>query len=151
MSEAPPFWFKKPGLIAWTLWPISKLYGHIATKRMTRSAKAAADIPVLCIGNFIVGGAGKTPTAIALSRIARDIGLRPGFLSRGYGGNVSAPTIVDAKIHNSRDVGDEPLILFQYAITVVSPDRPSGAKLLQDQGVDIIIMDDGFQLSLIHI
>jgi len=145
MSEAPPFWFGKPGAIAWALAPFGKLYGYIAARRMVAPPKAAVDIPVLCIGNFIAGGAGKTPTAIALSRIARNIGLRPGFLSRGYGGSVNEPTIVDAKTHNAHDVGDEPLILFQYAITVVSPDRPAGARLLQEQGVDIIIMDDGFQ------
>lgn len=150
MSEAPPFWFNKPGAVAWALAPFGKLYGHAAARRMLAPAKAHVNIPVLCVGNLIAGGAGKTPTVIALSRIARSIGLRPGFLSRGYGGSVATPTTVDAKTHNSHDVGDEPLVLFQYAITVVSPDRPAGARLLQEQGVDIIIMDDGFQNPSLH-
>ena len=60
------------------------------------------------------------------------------------------PTLVDAKTHNAHDVGDEPLILYQYAVTVVSPDRPAGARLLQEQGVDLIIMDDGFQNPSLH-
>ncbi len=145
MSEAPPFWFQKPGVLAWALAPLAAIYGHIASRRMSAKPKAGANIPVLCVGNFIAGGAGKTPTAIAIAKIARDLGLRPGFLSRGYGGNLNKPTLVDIKFHNARDVGDEPLILGLYAVTVVSSDRPAGAMLLEEQSVDLIIMDDGFQ------
>ncbi len=150
MSEAPPFWFKKPGLISTALAPIGMLYGHLAARRMQRVPQDSVDIPVLCIGNLIAGGAGKTPTAIALAQIARDMRLRPGFLSRGYGGNVSGPVLVDNKTHNAHDVGDEPLILQQYETTVVSPNRPAGARLLAKQGVELIIMDDGFQNPSLH-
>ena len=145
MSEAPPFWFQKPGFAAYALSPFGKIYGHIAGKRMKAAHSYAAAVPVLCIGNFVTGGAGKTPTAIAIAKAVRGMNLRPGFLSRGYGGNISAPTVVDPNTHNSKDVGDEPLILCDYATTVVSPDRVAGAKLLEQQDVDFIIMDDGFQ------
>lgn len=150
MSEAPPFWFSKPGLAAWALSPISAIYGHVAARRMLRPPSAAASIPVFCIGNLIAGGAGKTPTAIAVAKIARKMGMRPGFLSRGYGGSINAPTVVDIKQHSAHDTGDEPLILAQYSTTVVSPDRPKGAQLLEEQGVDLIIMDDGFQNPSLH-
>ncbi|MDD9909440.1 MAG: tetraacyldisaccharide 4'-kinase [Ahrensia sp.] len=150
MSEAPPFWFKPPGLAAFLLSPFGKLYGSVAARRMNLPARSHIDVPVLCIGNFIAGGAGKTPTAIALAKLARDMGLRPGFLSRGYGGSVSKPTVVDLNSHNAHDVGDEALILVQYAVSVVSPDRPAGARLLIDEGVDFIIMDDGFQNPSLH-
>ena len=150
MSEAPPFWFQKPGVAAWALWPLSAVYARVAAHRMSAEPKYVSSVPVLCIGNFIAGGAGKTPTAIAIAKMARDMNLRPGFLSRGYGGNVHQPTLVDIKSHNARDVGDEPLILGLYAATVVSPDRVAGAKLLEQQDVDIIIMDDGFQNPALH-
>ena len=145
MSEAPPFWFKKPGVAAYLLSPFGKIYGSIAGKRMKAEHAYAASVPVLCVGNFVTGGAGKTPTAIAIAKTVRTMNMRPGFLSRGYGGSVSSPTVVDSNVHNSKDVGDEPLILCDYATTVVSPDRVAGAKLLEEQGVDFIIMDDGFQ------
>lgn len=150
MSEAPPFWFQKPGLAAWLLSPFSGLYGQIATRRMQAGHSYVSSLPVFCVGNFIAGGAGKTPTAIALAKIARKMDLKPGFLSRGYGGGVNKPTLVDIRSHNAQDVGDEPLILAQYAPTVVSADRPAGARMLEEQNVDLIFMDDGFQNASLH-
>ena len=117
---------------------------------MLRAASAETTAPVFCVGNLIAGGAGKTPTAIAVAKIARKMGMRPGFLSRGYGGNLRGPEVVDIKQHTAHDVGDEPLILAQYAATVISADRPRGAELLEEQGVDLIIMDDGFQNPSLH-
>ncbi len=145
MSEAPPFWFEKPGAAAWALSPLGAIYGYISSRRMLSAHKAVSQVPIICIGNFIAGGAGKTPTAVAIAKIAREMGLRPGFLSRGFGGHIKAPTVVDIRSHNATDVGDEPLILGLYGTTVVSPDRPAGVKLLEEQGVDLILMDDGFQ------
>ena len=150
MSEIPPFWFDKPGLAAWLLSPFSAVYGRIAARRMLMKPKAVSTVPVICIGNFVTGGAGKTPAAIALAKIARDIGLKPGFLSRGYGGSVNVPTLVASKTHNAKDVGDEPLLLSKIAPTIVSADRPAGAILLAERGVDLIIMDDGFQNPSLH-
>ena len=117
---------------------------------MMRQASSVASVPVFCVGNLIAGGAGKTPTSIAVAKIARKMGMRPGFLSRGYGGSLRGPEVVDIKHHSAHDVGDEPLILAQYAATVVSADRPKGADLLAEQGVDFIIMDDGFQNPSLH-
>ena len=117
---------------------------------MMRNPSGSAGVTVFCIGNLIAGGAGKTPTAVAVAKIARKMSLRPGFLSRGYGGNVHGPTLVDIKQHSAHDVGDEPLILAHYAATVASADRPSGARLLEEQNVDLIIMDDGFQNPSLH-
>ena len=73
------------------------------------------------------------------------MGLKPGILSRGFGGGVAKATLVDLTKHDSRDVGDEPLLLATIAKTVVSVNRPQGAHLLAENGCDIIIMDDGFQ------
>ena len=145
MSDVPPFWFQKPGLAAWLLAPFGALYGRAVGLRVGASPKFVASVPVICVGNFVVGGAGKTPTALALAKVAKKMGHKPGFLSRGYGGGATHATLVDPDTHNARDVGDEPLLLAAKAPTVVSIDRPSGAELLAEQDVDLIIMDDGFQ------
>lgn len=150
MSEAPPFWFNKPGIAAWLLAPFGFIYGKIAGRRMSVPASAIPPVPVLCVGNFVVGGAGKTPTVIAITKIAKGMGLTPGILSRGYGGSVNVPTLVDTQRHNAHDVGDEPLLLADHALTVVSSDRPAGAQMLSEAGVDFIIMDDGFQNPRLH-
>jgi len=145
VSEAPPFWWERPGLRAALLSPAGWIYGRIARRIMDRRRRTALDVPVICVGNFTVGGSGKTPTALALADAARLRGLKPGFLSRGYGGSVRRPLVVDAAHHSARLVGDEPMLLARSALTVVGPDRVAGAALLVDQGADIIIMDDGFQ------
>src|SRR5690606_36403187 len=100
--------------------------------------------------NFTVGGEGKTPVAIALAREALAQGHRPGFLSRGHGGSHSKPHTVDATNDSARVVGDEPLLLARYALTIVATDRAEGARHLISEGCDLIIMDDGFQSARLH-
>jgi len=145
VSEAPPFWWTKPDWRARALWPLSALYGLIAGRRMRKGRRAEISVPVICVGNFTVGGAGKTPTAIALARAARARGLKPGFLSRGYGGSLDVTTVVDPHHHRARAVGDEPLLLAREALTVISRKRVKGARKLVEEGADLVIMDDGFQ------
>ena len=92
-----------------------------------------------------MGGAGKTPVALKLASMLREAGRKPGFLTRGYGGSERGPYLIDSATDGADRVGDEPLLLARSAPTVVSRDRPAGAKLLETLGVDAIIMDDGFQ------
>lgn len=150
-SEAPPFWWEKPDWRAYALYPASVVYGAVARRRMTRARREKIDVPVLCVGNFTVGGAGKTPVAIALAEQAKRMRLSPGFLSRGFGGSFPAPHVVDAFHDSARYVGDEPLLLAEHAPVVVTRDRAAGARLLTSRGCDLIIMDDGFQSARIHL
>lgn len=144
-SEAPPFWWEKADWRAWALSPVSWIYGFVAGRRMKGEPGRSVAIAVICVGNFTVGGAGKTPTVIALARAARKRGLKPGILSRGYGGSLDRTTVVDSHHHRARDVGDEPLLLAREAFTVISRKRIEGAARLVAEGCDLIIMDDGFQ------
>ena len=149
-SEAPPFWWEKADWRAWALWPASALYGLVAARRMIGARREKLDIPVLCVGNFTVGGAGKTPTVVALLHVARRLGLKPGVLSRGYGGSFAGAHLVDPHHDSARHVGDEPLLIAQHAPVAVSPDRAAGARILIGLGCDFLIMDDGFQSARIH-
>lgn len=151
VSEAPPFWWTKADWRAWALSPFSFLYGRIAGYRMTHARRASVPVPVICIGNFTVGGAGKTPTALTIARAAKAKGLRPGFLSRGYGGSLDVTVVVDPAHHRAVAVGDEPLLLAREAMTVVSRRRVEGAERLVREGADLIIMDDGFQSARLAI
>jgi tetraacyldisaccharide 4'-kinase len=146
MPKAPDFWWRsetRPQALA--LWPVSRLLGAVAGWRMKRPPRFDPPVPVLCVGNFVVGGAGKTPTAMALARIARGRRLTPGILSRGYGGSLKGPVVVDPALHNAGQVGDEAILHAQAAPTVVASDRAAGARRLIAEGADFIIMDDGFQ------
>lgn len=150
-TEAPPFWWQRPDWRAYGLYPASAVYGAVASRRLRNAPRRPVEAPVLCIGNFTVGGAGKTPTAIAFASAARSMGLSPGFLSRGHGGAFSKPHIVDLAHDSARHVGDEPLLLADHAPVAVTPNRAEGAKLLVEHGCDFVIMDDGFQSARIHI
>lgn len=140
----PAFWWRKPGLLSALLTPLGAGYGTIATARMN-SAGARADVPVICIGNFTLGGAGKTPTAMALVRMLQSAGRKPFFLSRGYGGSDAGPKLVDPHTDNAAQVGDEPLLLARVASTVIARDRAAAAQFARAQGANVIVMDDGLQ------
>ncbi len=139
----PAFWWRKPGLAARLRTPLAALYGAVAARRMRQPGKSAP-VPVICIGNFTVGGAGKTPTAIAAARLLRDVDANPVFLTRGYGGRLAGPVMVTSA-HSAADVGDEPLLLARVAPTIVARDRVAGAEAAADLEADVIIMDDGLQ------
>jgi len=151
MKTAPDFWWKREfSLTGLLLAPIGRLYGLIAGRRMLNRPSAKSRLPVLCIGNFVVGGTGKTPFAIELAYRLQEDGFRPGFLLRGYGGTRKGPLVVDAAVHDAGEVGDEALLLARHGPTVTASDRPAGARLLEQQPVDVILMDDGFQNPSLH-
>jgi tetraacyldisaccharide 4'-kinase len=97
-----------------------------------------------------MGGAGKTPVAMAVAEACRRLGRKPAFLTRGYGGSERGPLLVQEKNQTAAQVGDEPLLLARAAPTVVSVDRMAGARLIAETGNDIIVMDDGFQNPSIY-
>ncbi|MFC5386779.1 tetraacyldisaccharide 4'-kinase [Aquamicrobium segne] len=151
-SEAPPFWWEKPDWRSFVLSPFSAIYAAVAGRRLHRAPRKKIPVPVLCVGNFTVGGTGKTPIAIALAGQARQMGFSPGILSRGHGGGFSGPHIVDVNRDSAKHVGDEPLLLAAHAPVAVSVNRVAGAQLLlEGQGCDFLIMDDGFQSAHLHI
>ena len=148
--QAPAFWWKpKPVLVARLLQPASLLYAGAARLRTILTRQRSAPIPIICIGNPTVGGAGKTPTAIAVAGMLAGAGRRPVFLTRGYGGTIKGPALVEIGRHGSREVGDEPLLLARLTgcPVAVGRDRPAAAMCLRRDhpAVDVIISDDGLQ------
>jgi tetraacyldisaccharide 4'-kinase len=142
----PAFWWRSgASLPARLLSPLAALYGRAVARRMEREPGFRAGVPVLCVGNYTVGGEGKTPTALALRDLLADIGGGPAFLSRGYGGSETGPVMVDPARHTAAEVGDEALLLAAAAPTLVSRDRAAGARRLAEGGAGLVIMDDGFQ------
>lgn len=150
MPGAPGFWWRRPGLASALLWPFGAAVGVVALHRMAR-AGGRAGAPVLCVGNPTVGGAGKTPTAIALLDLLAARGARPFALLRGHGGSASEPLVVDPEHHGADLVGDEALLLARHAPTIVAGSRRlEGAALAVAAGATHIVMDDGFQNPSLH-
>ncbi|WFU17903.1 tetraacyldisaccharide 4'-kinase [Bradyrhizobium sp. CB3481] len=140
----PGFWHGPASLNSHLLKPLGALYGVIAARRLQHRGLNAG-IPVLCVGNYHVGGAGKTPTVLALAKLLRELGETPVVLSRGYGGELRGPVRVDPGRHRASDVGDEPLMLAVHLPVVVSRKRADGVPLARSRGATVILMDDGFQ------
>ncbi len=140
----PAFWHRRSSWISLLLLPLGALYGLVAGRRLQRKGLDAG-IPVLCVGNYHVGGAGKTPTVLALTKLLRELGEIPVVLSRGYGGRLHGPVKVDPERHVASDVGDEPLMLARTVPVVVARDRIAGVALARSLGAGVILMDDGFQ------
>src|SRR5882724_11688816 len=141
--KAPAFWWQKPGLTSTLLSPLAAIYGSVAERRLARRG-ARVGVPVICVGNPTVGGAGKTPTAIAIAQLLITAGEKPMFLTRGYGGGLAGPVMVELT-HRADEIGDEPFLLARVAPTIVSRDRVAGARLAEQNGAGVIVMDDGFQ------
>lgn len=140
----PGFWYRPRSPKSHLLSPLGALYGAITARRMARKGSDAG-IPVICVGNYHVGGAGKTPTVLALTRLLRDLGETPVVLSRGYGGHLRGPVMVDRARHTAADVGDEPLMMVRDVPVAVAHDRLDGVALAKSQAATVILMDDGFQ------
>tara|TARA_B100001123_G_C15341480_1_gene1035148 strand:+ start:6082 stop:7095 length:1014 start_codon:yes stop_codon:yes gene_type:complete len=145
MLKAPNFWYNKnTTFFSIILYPASILF-RILTKIYVIICKTkTADIPVICIGNLVVGGAGKTPVALKMGEILKLSGYNPHFLTRGYSGSIKENIQVTNK-HSPDDVGDESLILASIAPTWIGSNRIKSSKLAAINGADCIIMDDGFQ------
>lgn len=141
--RAPDFWSGGGGVLPLLLSPIAALYARSTARRMARPGWKAP-VPVLCCGNATAGGAGKTTVALDLGKRLADRNIAAHFLLRGYGGRMKGPLVVGPG-HDSRDVGDEALLLAAAGSTVVSADRAAGARLAIENGARAIVMDDGLQ------
>lgn len=134
----------------WLLWPFSVLLQVVALlrRRYLQSRAKPLAVPVVVVGNITLGGTGKTPMIIALVRYLQSQGLRPGVISRGYGGNAPAypyPVTASSPVAES---GDEPLLiaLETGCPVMVGPDRIASAELLiRDHQCDVVLSDDGMQ------
>lgn len=157
--KTPEFWYPQLGnddasnsVMPTLLCPLEALYKIAFKLHQSMSVMEKAAIPVLCVGNLVAGGTGKTPSSIAFLKFLIESGFakNPYFLIRGYGGAERGPVLVNPDSHTAWDVGDESLILARHAPTVVSADRIDGAALAHRNGADLVIMDDGLQNPGIH-
>ncbi len=138
--RAPEFWYGDSAL-GTLLAPLGGIWAVGAAVRASRSPKYRSPIPVVCVGNLSVGGAGKTPVALSIARLLDGAH----FLSKGYGGKEEGPLRVDPARHSYHQVGDEPLLLADVAPCWIAKNRIEGAEAAASAGASCVVMDDGFQ------
>ncbi len=147
-GKIPAFW-RKEGAI-WpqrVLTPLAMIYGAITAKRMQHLGWRAP-IPVVSVGNYTLGGGGKTPMILALA--AAFAAHKPFILTRGYGGNSPGPLRVDPALHTARQIGDEACMMATAAPVIVARDRAAGARLAIEQGAGLLLLDDALQNPALH-
>jgi tetraacyldisaccharide 4'-kinase len=146
MRRMPPaFWDKPPGLTAAALAPLAAAWEIGGRLRHALGRAYRAPVPVVCVGNLVVGGAGKTPVVLALAAHLRQAGVAGHVVTRGYGGRLKGPLRVDPARHDAAAVGDEPLLLAAHVPTWVARDRAAGARAAAAAGAALILLDDGLQ------
>jgi tetraacyldisaccharide 4'-kinase len=143
--RSPEFWSTRPGLVAGLLSPVGAAWDAAGRLRraVTRPYRAAR--PVVCVGNLVAGGSGKTPVVLSLAAALGDSGAVPHAVTRGYGGRLAGPVRVDPARHDAIAVGDEALLLARRLPCWVARDRAAGIRAAIDGGAGAIVLDDGFQ------
>jgi tetraacyldisaccharide 4'-kinase len=159
------WWQPTPSWAARLLQPLAAIYSLLARRDQRRTTPQAVGKPVVVVGNWVVGGAGKTPTTIALVRALQARGMVVGVVSRGHGRSrddvmqvkvtVSKTPAFDTSLGpwtppmTAQDVGDEPLLIaLKTGVPVfVGRDRVAAAQALlkAHPGVDVLVADDGLQ------
>lgn len=127
------------------LLPLSWVYrlGGVIRAAMLRPQRVKK--PVICVGNAVVGGAGKTPVTLALAEILTAQGHQPALVYKGYKRTNPATLRVDPARHTLADAGDEPLMAAAFAPTFVGKTRLRAAQAAADSEADLLILDDGLQ------
>lgn len=144
------WWRPQASWVARWLQPLSWVYQALAALDRARQRRQARrlPVPVCVVGNLIVGGAGKTPTVIALVQALQARGWHPGVVSRGYGRQGEGVVQVSRQT-SAATCGDEPLLIHLRTgapVTVGSDRVAAGLALLKAHPeVNLLLADDGLQ------
>jgi tetraacyldisaccharide 4'-kinase len=141
-------WRPERGLWTHGLAPLALAYEILERRQRRQARPTAVPVPVVVVGNWVVGGAGKTPTVIALVQALVARGIRPGVVSRGYGRDHDGVQAVDVE-SPTHEVGDEPLLIRRRTGVplFVGRDRPAAVRALcaAHPQCDVVVADDGLQ------
>lgn len=151
--QPPAFWSRdrqRPALLSRLLAPLAWIWAAVGRRRLARGIPERLSVPVICVGNLTLGGAGKTPTVIALVEDLSGRGHAVHVVSRGHGGRLAGPVRVDDTLHRAEDVGDEPLLIAPFAPVWIGRDRAAAGRAAAAAGAEIVVMDDGFQNPSLH-
>jgi tetraacyldisaccharide 4'-kinase len=147
--RTPEFWDEARGprmnILAGLLAPVGAVIDAAGRVRRALAHPYRAPVPVICVGNLVVGGAGKTPVVLALVDVLRQGGVSPHIVMLGYGGRLAGPARVEPATHDSDAVGDEALLTAAHTPTWVARDRAAGVRVAAEAGADAVLLDDGFQ------
>jgi tetraacyldisaccharide 4'-kinase len=145
----PRWWYAEDAaagrLVRALLTPVSWLWAAVTAWKIRKARPVDPGVPVICVGNVTLGGAGKSPIVRTILERLRARGVAAEGLSRGYGGSAKGPLKVDPGRHDAAEVGDEPLMMAASIPFWVSRDRAAGAIAAAAGGAQAVVLDDGHQ------
>jgi tetraacyldisaccharide 4'-kinase len=150
LFRAPKFWDNCDSKIVLILKPFSKVFGFLSAAKVYSVSPERASVPVICVGNVVLGGAGKTPTVELICNILKKLNFNPHILTAGYGGYLKNVVKVDPSMHSYLQVGDEALLSATVSPTWIGRNRINSAKAAVLAGANVLVMDDGFQNNSIE-
>ncbi len=144
--QTPAWWYRKDahGAPWWrfALWPLSLVWRAVNAVKRTNAKPYRSSLFVISVGNLTLGGSGKTPVTAEILRLLGDKAVG---LSKGYGGSLDGPVLVNPAKHTAAEVGDEPLMLAQGSDFVVAKDRAAGLRLIETTDAQAAVVDDAHQ------
>lgn len=143
--RAPDFWRDEPGFLAGLLAPVGAALDAAGRLRRAVAHPYRPPAPVICVGNLVAGGSGKTPVALSLAGRLAEGGAKPAIVMRGYGGRLRGPVRVDPLRHDADTVGDEALLAAAAGLCWVARDRAAGVQAAIAGDATAVVLDDGFQ------
>src|SRR3954453_9345501 len=143
--QAPEFWHAPRGLAAGLLTPLGAVWNGAGALRRAVVHSYCAPVPVICVGNLVAGGSGKTPVVLSLLEFVAESSAAVHVVTRGYGGLLAGPVRIDPMRHDALAVGDEALLLARNWPCWVARDRAAGCRAAAADGARIVVLDDGFQ------
>ena len=150
--KTPKFWFKNNyNFLSLTLYPLSLLWliGS-KLKKLQLKKNFKVNVPIICVGNIIAGGGGKTPVTIALAKSLKNQNKKVHIIYKLFNTKIKGNYLKVALKHKASLVGDEPLISSKITHTWVCKKRSYGIRAAVEDGAEIILLDDGFQDNTIH-
>lgn len=146
MIKTPAFWFKEKSMAATLLWPFTILWQFGGILRRFFAKPYTPNVQTICIGNIVMGGAGKTPCALKIAQILTEKGHKPVFITQGYGGTLNGPIKIIPQQHTAAEAGDEALLLAAAAPCYMGKNRTDAMKMaIAHEQPSHLILDDGLQ------
>ena len=143
--RTPSHWYKEYSLLSLLLQPLSYLWITISFLRKTLKKKYYFSTPIICVGNVIAGGGGKTPLVIEICKYYKKNKTNIHIIYKAYKTKINNKVINVNSLQNNNYIDDEAILISKYAETWVCKKRKYGIQAAIKSGAELIILDDGLQ------
>ncbi len=143
--KTPSYWYEQKSLLSLLLHPLTYVWMTISFLRKTFTKRNFFNIPIICVGNAIAGGGGKTPLVIEICKYYKKNKINIHIIYKEYKTKITEKVININNVKNNENVDDEAILVSKYAETWVCKKRKYGIQAAIKSGAELIVLDDGLQ------